>query len=100
VIVGAGVVGASVAWHLAELGCREVLILERAPAAGAGSTARATGGFRAQFGSAIGVRLSLLARQKLRRFGEEVGSFTTRDAGMLSPARFAQGRLNPDSGWL
>ncbi|HZI64720.1 MAG TPA: FAD-dependent oxidoreductase [Thermoanaerobaculia bacterium] len=74
VIVGAGIVGASVAWHLAQLGCREVLILERGAAAGAGSTGRATGGFRAQFGSEIGVRLSLLARQKLRRFAEEVGA--------------------------
>ena len=29
VIVGGGVIGASVAWHLTDLGCRDVLILER-----------------------------------------------------------------------
>ena len=73
VIVGAGVMGASTAWHLASRGCRDVLLLDRGAAPGSGSTSRATGGFRAQFATPINVRLSLLAREKLRRFGEEVG---------------------------
>ena len=73
VIVGAGVMGASTAWHLASRGCRDVLLLDRGPAPGAGSTSRATGGFRAQYPTGINVRLSLLAREKLRRFGDEVG---------------------------
>src|SRR5438132_9233408 len=73
VIVGAGVVGASVAWHLRKLGVRDVLLLERASAAGLGSTGKATGGFRAQFGTEINVRLSLLSREKLLRFREETG---------------------------
>jgi len=72
-IVGAGVIGASAAYHLAAAGVDDVVILERGRAAGEGSTGRATGGFRAQFASAINVRLSLLAREKLRRFREEVG---------------------------
>ena len=72
VIVGGGVVGASVAYHLALQGCTDVLVLDaRGP--GEGSTARATGGFRAQFGSEINVRLSLLAREKLLRFRDETG---------------------------
>lgn len=66
-------IGASVAYHLAERGLREVVVLDRAPGPGAGSTGRATGGFRAQFSSAIEVRLSLLARAKLRRFADETG---------------------------
>ena len=74
VIVGGGVVGASVAWHLAARGCTDVLVLERAGALGAGSTGRATGGFRAQFATPVNVGLSLLAREKLRRFREEVGA--------------------------
>src|SRR5713226_7198836 len=73
VVVGAGVVGASVAWHLRRLGVRDVLLLERESAAGLGSTGRATGGFRAQFGTEINVRLSLLSREKLLRFHEETG---------------------------
>ncbi|HEU0016203.1 MAG TPA: FAD-dependent oxidoreductase [Longimicrobium sp.] len=73
VVVGGGVIGASVAYHLARLGCRDVLVLERAARPGEGSTGRATGGFRAQFGSDVNVRLSLLSRDELRRFAEETG---------------------------
>lgn len=61
------------AYHLAARGCHNVLVLDRAPAPGHGSSGRATGGFRAQFGTEVNVRLSLLARDKLRRFAEETG---------------------------
>ena len=72
-VIGGGVMGASVAYHLAALGWRDVLILDRAPGPGEGSTGRATGGFRAQYATAINVRLSLLAREKLCRFAAETG---------------------------
>ncbi len=74
VIVGGGVVGASVAWHLASRGCRDVVVVDGSAEAGQGSTGRATGGFRAQFGTEVNVRLSLLAREKLLRFADEVGA--------------------------
>lgn len=75
VVVGGGVIGASVAWHLARRGCTDVVVLDRAaaPGTGDGSTARATGGYRAQYASAINVRLSLLGRSALRRFAAETG---------------------------
>src|SRR5215211_1528718 len=73
VIVGGGVVGASVAYHLAARGVRDVLVLERGASPGAGSTGRATGGFRAQFGTRVNALLSLLSREKLLRFEEETG---------------------------
>jgi sarcosine oxidase subunit beta len=73
VVVGAGVMGASVAWHLAARGCRDVVVLDRAPALGQGSTGKATGGFRAQFATPVNIRLSLLSREKLLRFPEEIG---------------------------
>ncbi|MFN0057700.1 MAG: NAD(P)/FAD-dependent oxidoreductase [Planctomycetota bacterium] len=76
-IIGGGVIGASIACHLAERGCENVLLLERAAAPGCGSTVgstgRATGGFRAQFASDINVRLSLLSRAKLETFHSEFG---------------------------
>ena len=72
-IVGAGVIGASVAWHLAARGCTNVRVLESEPRSGEGSTGKATGGFRAQFGSEVNVRLSLLSREKLLRFRDELG---------------------------
>ena len=73
VIVGAGVMGASVAYHLAARGWRDVLLVDRSDGPGRGSTGAATGGFRAQYGTAINVRLSLLAREKFLRFRDEIG---------------------------
>jgi len=73
VIVGAGIMGASVAWHLAARGWRDILLLDRSPGPGEGSTGKATGGFRAQFETAVNVRLSLLSRAALRRFPDEIG---------------------------
>lgn len=73
VIIGGGVVGASVAYHLAARGQRRIVILDRAPGPGLGSTGRATGGFRAQFSTRVNVQLSLVARQKLTAFPDEVG---------------------------
>ena len=71
-ILGAGVVGASVAFHLAQRGC-DVTVYDRAVGFGTGSTGKATGGYRAQFDTEINVRLSLLSRDKILRFEEETG---------------------------
>jgi len=73
VIIGGGIMGASAAYHLAARGWKDVLVVDRAPGPGLGSTGRATGGFRAQFSTTVNVKLSLLAREKLKRFGEEIG---------------------------
>lgn len=93
-------IGASVAWHLASRGCRDVLVLDRAPEPGAGSTGRATGGFRAQLATEVNIRLSLLSREKLLRFPEEVGAdpgyrphgylFLAADEGQLATLRSLQ----------
>ena len=91
--------GASVAYHLAAGGVRNILVLDRENRSGLGSTGRATGGFRAQFGSEVHVRLSLLARDKLLRFREDVGAdpgyrpcgylFMARNDAELAPLRRA-----------
>jgi sarcosine oxidase subunit beta len=73
VIVGAGVIGTSIAYHLASRGARDVIVLDRGNEPGAGSTPRATGGFRAQFATAADIALSLLSREKLIRFSDEIG---------------------------
>jgi sarcosine oxidase subunit beta len=73
VIVGSGVVGASVAYHLALRGCTDVVVLEKEQAEISGSTARSAAGVRHQFSSATNIRLSLHSIRRLRAFDEEVG---------------------------
>jgi glycine/D-amino acid oxidase-like deaminating enzyme len=68
VIAGAGAVGASVAYHLARLGARDVVLTDVGEVAG-GQTSKALGGVRQQFSTAAEVRL---ARASIRFF-EELG---------------------------
>ena len=71
VIAGGGVVGCSLAYHLA---CRglDVLVLEREEL-GSQSTARCAGGVRQQFSSETNVRLQRLAVRQLLAFHDETG---------------------------
>lgn len=73
VIVGGGIIGASVAYHLAQRRMVSILVLEKESTWGHGSTGRATGGYRAQYSTEINIRLSLLARESLRRFAADTG---------------------------
>ena len=59
IIIGGGVVGASVAYHLTARGAKNVLIVESETRQGKGSTGKATGGARAQFETEININLSL-----------------------------------------
>src|ERR1700676_5427781 len=43
VIIGGGIVGSSIAWHLTEAGCRNVLVIERETHQGKGSTGKSMG---------------------------------------------------------
>jgi sarcosine oxidase subunit beta len=72
VVVGAGVVGCSIAYHLARRGQRDVLVLER-DAIGAGTTSKAAGGIRAQFATETEIRFSLESRRVFETFAEEFG---------------------------
>lgn len=58
IIIGGGVIGASVAYHLTEKGAKDVVILEREATVGNGSTGKATGGVRAQFETEINIKQS------------------------------------------
>jgi sarcosine oxidase subunit beta len=72
VIIGGGVVGCSLAFHLARTGMKP-LLLERGDL-GAGSTARCAGGVRQQFSTEINVRVGMLSRRLLEDFDDEVGA--------------------------
>ena len=72
VIVGGGVIGASIAYHLSRRGVREVVVLER-DRLGSGSTTRNAGGVRLQFSTEINVRLSQRSLPHWERFADEMG---------------------------
>lgn len=73
VIIGAGVVGSSIAYHLIEAGCRNILLLEREQHQGKGSTGKSMGGVRAQFSTELNIRLSLFSIEFFRTYDERLG---------------------------
>jgi sarcosine oxidase, subunit beta len=73
VIIGGGIVGASIAYHLVEAGCRDVLIVERERAQGMGSSGKGAGGVRAQFATPINIEMSLYSINFFARFEEIMG---------------------------
>lgn len=77
VIVGAGIVGCSVAYHLAARGCKNVVLLEKADTEVTGSTARSAAGVRHQFASEVNIRLSIYSIERLKRFTGEVGGYSS-----------------------
>jgi glycine/D-amino acid oxidase-like deaminating enzyme len=71
-VIGGGIVGCSVAYHLARKGCRNVVLLEKDLVC-FGSTGKSAGGVRAQFSSEVNIRLSLEALKILKGFQDELG---------------------------
>jgi sarcosine oxidase subunit beta len=72
VVIGAGCIGTAIAYHLALRGVKDVVVLEKEPFAGAGSTSKAAGGIRAQFSNPINVRISMMAIDAYERFAAEM----------------------------
>jgi sarcosine oxidase subunit beta len=72
-IVGGGVVGCSIAYHLAQRGVRDVTVVEQATV-GSGSSGKAVGGVRQQFSTPVSVRMSRLSLESFRRFPAEMGA--------------------------
>ena len=72
VIVGGGLTGASIAYHLTRRGAGKVLLLER-DLLGSGSTSRNAGGIRLQFSSEVNVRLSQRSLPRIVAFKDEMG---------------------------
>ncbi|HXG76809.1 MAG TPA: FAD-binding oxidoreductase [Gaiellaceae bacterium] len=72
VVVGGGIAGTSIAFHLAEAGL-DVCLLERAELA-SGSTSRAAGGVRAQFSDPLNVELGRRSLELYAAFAERPGA--------------------------
>jgi len=74
VIVGGGCMGASVAWHLAQRGMTNVVLIERESQLAAGSTGKNAGGVRHQFSHPANIDLSIESIAMMARFEEVVGT--------------------------
>jgi glycine/D-amino acid oxidase-like deaminating enzyme len=73
VIIGGGIVGSSIAWHLTAAGCKNVLVVERESSQGKGSTGKSMGGVRAQFSTPVNIQMSLYSIPFYARFDETLG---------------------------
>src|SRR5262245_46872888 len=74
VIAGGGCMGCSVAWHLAQLGITNVVLLEREPQLATGSTGKNAGGFRHQFSNSANIELSIESIALMKNFASIVGT--------------------------
>ncbi len=73
VIIGGGIIGVAVAFYLARAKYGQVVLLEKDKFLGAGSTAKAAGGIRAQFSTKVNIEMSMLSEQLFCRFKEDTG---------------------------
>lgn len=74
VIIGGGIIGASVAFYLAREKYGHIQLVEREKLMGAGSTSKAAGGIRAQFHTEVNVQMSMLSEKLFLSFPEDTGS--------------------------
>jgi sarcosine oxidase subunit beta len=72
-IIGGGIVGSSIAYHLTAAGCKDVLVIERESAQGKGSTGKSMGGVRAQFSTPVNIQMSLYSIPFYASFDERLG---------------------------
>jgi sarcosine oxidase subunit beta len=72
ITIGAGVIGCSLAYHLAKMGCHDVVVLER-DYIGSGSTEKCAGGIRHQFSTKTNILLSMESVKFFERFEDETG---------------------------
>jgi sarcosine oxidase, subunit beta len=73
VLIGGGIVGSSIAYHLVAAGCTNVLVLERETTQGKGSTGKSMGGVRAQFSTPVNIQMSLYSIPFYASFEEWLG---------------------------
>ncbi len=100
VIIGAGIMGCSIAYHLAERGVTNVVVLEK-DFIGRGSTADAAGGIRLQFSTRANIELMEISFDYWENFEERFGQFINfRQQGYLfllarkKPASLHSGRIS------
>jgi glycine/D-amino acid oxidase-like deaminating enzyme len=72
VIIGAGAIGCSIAYHLGLRGAKNVVVLEQ-ESVGSGTTSKAAGGIRVQFPTEIEIAFSMESLAFFKGFHEHMG---------------------------
>jgi sarcosine oxidase, subunit beta len=72
VIIGAGAIGCSVAYHLGVRGAKNVVVIEQ-EFVGSGTTSKAAGGIRVQFPTEVEIKFSMESLEFFKRFHEVMG---------------------------
>src|ERR1700724_3429682 len=87
VVIGAGIMGLSIAYHLAERGVTKVTVVDKSYLCG-GASGRNGGGVRAQWSSETNVRLMLESIRMCREFAAKMKiNVWFRQGGYLFVAR-------------
>lgn len=73
VIIGAGIMGLSTAFHLAGMGLRDVIVFDRGPLGGAASP-RAAGSIRHHYSHPLLVELAMRSHEFFRNFRQHIGA--------------------------
>src|SRR5450432_3754803 len=73
-ILGGGIVGSSIAYHLTAAGCGDILVIERESSQGKGSTGKSMGGVRAQFSTSVNIQMSLYSIPFYADFDKRLGN--------------------------
>ena len=72
VIIGGGIMGMSIAYHLAARGCSDIVLLEKDEQFGTGATGTNAGGIRHQFSTRVNIELSRRSIEMIEQFPEEM----------------------------
>ena len=72
-IIGGGIMGTSIAFHLAQAGVRDVVLIER-DTLGSGSSAKPLGGVRATFSDPGNIQLGQRSLEAFERFDAQFGT--------------------------
>ena len=73
VIIGGGIIGFSVAFHLARAKFGQIVVVDKGSVIGDGSTSQAAGGIRAQFAQKANIEMSIISENFFENFKEETG---------------------------
>jgi sarcosine oxidase subunit beta len=72
IIIGGGIIGASIAFHLGRIGINDVMLFEKGQP-GEGSTGKCAGGIRVQFSTEINILFSIYSKKIFDSFRENLG---------------------------